>query len=173
MTGRIRFHLDEHVASAVALGLRLRGIDVSTTAEEGLIAASRVPDRGSSVAYAATSEAQRHSRKTTLGRGPGGPGVRSTTSQRPPRHSRRRPRSGFNLAPSWRHRPRLILGSHERSTTSHVRRAIRGGRPSVGLHSSPNDFAGGRKVPTRRRAAPRPCEPRTWQRDRSPCCPRG
>lgn len=32
----IRFHLDQHVANAVALGLRLRGIDVSTTREAGL-----------------------------------------------------------------------------------------------------------------------------------------
>jgi predicted nuclease of predicted toxin-antitoxin system len=40
MAGTIRFHLDEHVASAVALGLRVRGIDVSTTAQEGLTAAT-------------------------------------------------------------------------------------------------------------------------------------
>ncbi len=40
MAGAIRFHLDEHVAGAVALGLRLRAIDASTTTEEGLIAAS-------------------------------------------------------------------------------------------------------------------------------------
>ena len=32
----IRFHLDQHVANAVAHGLRLRGIDVSTTHEAGL-----------------------------------------------------------------------------------------------------------------------------------------
>ncbi len=32
----IRFHLDQHVANAVAVGLRLRGIDVSTTHEAGL-----------------------------------------------------------------------------------------------------------------------------------------
>ena len=32
----IRFHLDQHVPNAVALGLRLRGIDVSTTHEAGL-----------------------------------------------------------------------------------------------------------------------------------------
>ena len=32
----IRFHLDEHVSNAVARGLRLRGIDVSTTADAGL-----------------------------------------------------------------------------------------------------------------------------------------
>jgi predicted nuclease of predicted toxin-antitoxin system len=40
MAGTIRFHLDESVASAVALGLRLRGIDVSTTVEERLISAT-------------------------------------------------------------------------------------------------------------------------------------
>jgi predicted RNase H-like HicB family nuclease len=39
MAATIRYHLDEHVATAVALGLRLRSIDVSTTFEEGLIAA--------------------------------------------------------------------------------------------------------------------------------------
>ncbi len=33
----IRFHLDEHIDSAVADGLRRRGADVSTTAERGLI----------------------------------------------------------------------------------------------------------------------------------------
>ena len=32
----IRFHLDQHVHSAIARGLRLRGIDVTTTAEVGL-----------------------------------------------------------------------------------------------------------------------------------------
>lgn len=40
MAGTIRFHLDEHVAGAVALGLRLRGIEVTTTAEEDLSAAT-------------------------------------------------------------------------------------------------------------------------------------
>jgi predicted nuclease of predicted toxin-antitoxin system len=40
MAGTIRFHLDEGVASAVALGLRLRGIDASTTAEERLTGAT-------------------------------------------------------------------------------------------------------------------------------------
>ena len=33
----IRFHLDEHIDSAVADGLRRRGADVSTTAERHLI----------------------------------------------------------------------------------------------------------------------------------------
>jgi predicted nuclease of predicted toxin-antitoxin system len=36
----IRFHLDQHVSSAVARGLRLRGVDVTTTAEAGLQDAS-------------------------------------------------------------------------------------------------------------------------------------
>lgn len=36
MTDRIRFHLDEHIHSAIAEGLRRRGIDVTTTAEAGL-----------------------------------------------------------------------------------------------------------------------------------------
>jgi len=33
----IRFHLDEHVHPAVAEGLRRRGIDVTTTADAGLL----------------------------------------------------------------------------------------------------------------------------------------
>ncbi len=32
----VRFHLDEHVADAVAIGLRRRGIDVTTTVDAGL-----------------------------------------------------------------------------------------------------------------------------------------
>ena len=36
----VRFHLDEHVDEAIALGLRRRGIDVSTTVEAGLMAAT-------------------------------------------------------------------------------------------------------------------------------------
>ena len=32
----IRFHLDEHVPNSVAHGLRLRGIEVSTTVDVGL-----------------------------------------------------------------------------------------------------------------------------------------
>ena len=39
MPAAIRFHLDEHVATAVATGLRIRGVDVTTTAEAGLIGA--------------------------------------------------------------------------------------------------------------------------------------
>jgi hypothetical protein len=34
---RIRYHLDEHVGNAVAHGLRLRGLDVTTTKDAGLI----------------------------------------------------------------------------------------------------------------------------------------
>ena len=37
---KIRFHLDENVSNTVADGLRRRGIDVSTTPEQGLISAS-------------------------------------------------------------------------------------------------------------------------------------
>ena len=36
----IRYYADEHVAKAVASGLRLRGIDVLTVGEAGLLAAS-------------------------------------------------------------------------------------------------------------------------------------
>jgi len=36
MPRTIRFHLDEHVAHAVAHGLRRRGIDVTTTGDAGL-----------------------------------------------------------------------------------------------------------------------------------------
>jgi hypothetical protein len=36
----IRFHLDEHVAHAIAYGLRLRGIDVTTTTDAGLLGAA-------------------------------------------------------------------------------------------------------------------------------------
>jgi predicted nuclease of predicted toxin-antitoxin system len=35
----MRFHLDEHVPSALATALRLRGYDVTTAADSGLIAA--------------------------------------------------------------------------------------------------------------------------------------
>ncbi|MEN3336254.1 MAG: hypothetical protein V7641_5619 [Blastocatellia bacterium] len=37
---RIRFHLDEHIASAIAIALRQRGIDVTTAAEASLLAAT-------------------------------------------------------------------------------------------------------------------------------------
>jgi hypothetical protein len=36
---RIRFYLDEHVAFAVASGLRRRGVDVATAREVGLLSA--------------------------------------------------------------------------------------------------------------------------------------
>jgi len=36
----IRHHLDEHMDTAVAVGLRRRGIDVTTTVEAGLMRAS-------------------------------------------------------------------------------------------------------------------------------------
>lgn len=34
---RVRFHLDEHIPSAVAAGLRRRGIDVTRAAEVGMV----------------------------------------------------------------------------------------------------------------------------------------
>lgn len=40
MSGTIRFHLDENVSNIIADGLRRRGIDVSTTPEQGLMASS-------------------------------------------------------------------------------------------------------------------------------------
>lgn len=40
MAGRISFYMDEHVASAVTSGLRLRGVDVLTAQEAGVLAAS-------------------------------------------------------------------------------------------------------------------------------------
>lgn len=36
----IRFHLDEHIHPGIAVGLRSRGIDVTTTAEAELVEAS-------------------------------------------------------------------------------------------------------------------------------------
>jgi len=39
VSAKIRFHLDENISSAVAIGLRRRGIDVSTSAEQGLLGA--------------------------------------------------------------------------------------------------------------------------------------
>ena len=32
----IRYHLDEHLDAAVAAGLKLRGVDVTTTLDQGL-----------------------------------------------------------------------------------------------------------------------------------------
>jgi predicted nuclease of predicted toxin-antitoxin system len=40
MTERNKFHLDESVSNAIALGLRRRGINVTTTSETGLIGIS-------------------------------------------------------------------------------------------------------------------------------------
>ncbi|MBD2132080.1 DUF5615 family PIN-like protein [Sphaerospermopsis sp. FACHB-1094] len=40
MTEKIKFHLDESVSNAIALGLRRRGINVTTTSEAGLIGVS-------------------------------------------------------------------------------------------------------------------------------------
>lgn len=40
MPGTIRFHLDENVSSAIADSLRNRGVNVTTTPEEELIASS-------------------------------------------------------------------------------------------------------------------------------------
>lgn len=39
MARTIRFHLDEHIDFAVAQGLRRRSIDVTTTADAGLLGA--------------------------------------------------------------------------------------------------------------------------------------
>jgi predicted nuclease of predicted toxin-antitoxin system len=47
----IQYHLDQHVDSAVARGLRLRGINVTTTAEAGL---QDAPDEDH-IAYAFSS----------------------------------------------------------------------------------------------------------------------
>ncbi len=46
----IQFHLDEHVANAIAHGLRLRDIDVSTTVDAGLQGAEDLAH----IAYALT-----------------------------------------------------------------------------------------------------------------------
>lgn len=40
MPQTIRFHLDEHVDPVIADGLRRRGVDVTTTADAGLIGAT-------------------------------------------------------------------------------------------------------------------------------------
>ena len=40
MDNKIKFHLDENVSNAIALGLRRRGIDVTTTTEVKLIGVS-------------------------------------------------------------------------------------------------------------------------------------
>ena len=38
----IRYHLDEHIDTAIAVGLKRRGVDVTTTVEAGLLRASDV-----------------------------------------------------------------------------------------------------------------------------------
>jgi hypothetical protein len=40
MSGRIKFHTDEHVSKAVINGLRQRGVDVMTTKDAGLMGAA-------------------------------------------------------------------------------------------------------------------------------------
>jgi hypothetical protein len=40
MCNKIKFHLDENVSNAIANGLRIRQIDVTTTAEKGFIGIS-------------------------------------------------------------------------------------------------------------------------------------
>lgn len=40
MSSKIKFNLDESVSNAIANGLRMRGIDVTTSPEEGLIGVS-------------------------------------------------------------------------------------------------------------------------------------
>ena len=40
MANKLKFHLDESVSNAIAQGLRMRGIDVTTSPDEGLIGAS-------------------------------------------------------------------------------------------------------------------------------------
>jgi hypothetical protein len=51
MTNTIRFHLDESVDPAIAIGLRRRGADVTTSQETGLLNASDVEQ----INFAATS----------------------------------------------------------------------------------------------------------------------
>ncbi len=40
MSVTIRFHLDEHIHPGIAIGLRARGVDVTTTQHSGLVSAS-------------------------------------------------------------------------------------------------------------------------------------
>ena len=42
MPNKIKFHLDENVSNAIANGLRKRGLDVTTSPEEGLIGRSDI-----------------------------------------------------------------------------------------------------------------------------------
>ncbi len=48
----VRFHLDEHISGSIAVALRRRGIDVTTSAECGLAGA----DDESQLAFAASAE---------------------------------------------------------------------------------------------------------------------
>lgn len=50
MSTTIRFHLDEHVSNVIATGLRRRGVDVTTSAEAGLLGA----DDAEQLAFAAS-----------------------------------------------------------------------------------------------------------------------
>jgi uncharacterized protein DUF5615 len=52
MARTIKFHLDEHVASAVADGLRRRGIDVATTPDASLLGATDPQQLSSATANA-------------------------------------------------------------------------------------------------------------------------
>ncbi|MBD2288439.1 hypothetical protein H6F92_06255 [Microcystis wesenbergii FACHB-1317] len=47
MANKLKFHLDESVSNAIAKGLRMRGIDITTSPEEGLIGASDKEQLGS------------------------------------------------------------------------------------------------------------------------------
>jgi hypothetical protein len=40
VSNKIKFHLDENVGNAIATGLRIRGIDTTTSPEQWLIGAS-------------------------------------------------------------------------------------------------------------------------------------
>ena len=40
MANKLKFHLDESVSNAIAKGLRMRGIDVTTSPEKGLMGSS-------------------------------------------------------------------------------------------------------------------------------------
>ena len=40
MSNKIKFHLDENVGNGIATGLRIRGIDTTTSPEQWLIGAS-------------------------------------------------------------------------------------------------------------------------------------
>lgn len=50
MARTIRFHLDEHCDPAIAAGLRLHGVDVTTTQDVGLLSAADVEHAAHGVA---------------------------------------------------------------------------------------------------------------------------